>query len=157
MGRIASTSPGGFAGIPEPRAMLGNLVPSASQPGRHNFLCLMQELSAAGGVWDQPQCRSVCLPTSYSCSKILAIGAHAMVVETPWVTFKCHEKTSLPAAAWPTPASRLGSQVLLSSLISKRHVSFSLVFYLPLSSRLCIRLVTKRLDVCFHLQTLKSK
>lgn len=37
----------------------GNLVTSASQPGKHNFLCLVQVLSAAGGVWDQPQGRSV--------------------------------------------------------------------------------------------------
>lgn len=111
----------------------GNLVTSASLPGKHNFLCLMQVLSAAGGVWDQLQCRPVF--SNFTDPKILAMGAHDRVVETPWVTFKCHEKTS-SAAAWPTPASRPGSEVQLSSLISKRHVSVSLVFCLPLSSRM---------------------
>lgn len=31
-----------------------NLVTSASEPGRHNFLCLIQVLSAAGGTWEGP-------------------------------------------------------------------------------------------------------
>lgn len=113
----------------------GNLVTSASQPGKHNFLCLMQVLSAAGGVWDRLQCRPVFSNFTDSCSKNPCYrGAHNIVVEVPWVTFKCHEKTS-SAAAWPTPASRLGSEVLLSSLISKRHVSFSLVCCSPLRCR----------------------
>jgi hypothetical protein len=31
------------------------LVTSASQPGKHNFLCFTQVLSAAGGAWEAPQ------------------------------------------------------------------------------------------------------
>jgi len=39
------------AGVPhDPR----NLVTSVSEPGRHNFLCLIQVLSAAGGTWEGP-------------------------------------------------------------------------------------------------------
>lgn len=90
-----------------------NLVTSADQLGKHNFLCLMQVLSTAGGVWEQPQGRSV--SSNFSWSKILAIGAHDVVVETPRVTFKCHEKTSFqlqPGQLQP-PAWALRSCCLL--------------------------------------------
>ncbi|VTJ80116.1 Hypothetical predicted protein, partial [Marmota monax] len=41
-----------------------NLVTSVSWPGKHNFLCFIQVLSAAGGVWEVPAGASLHFPST---------------------------------------------------------------------------------------------
>lgn len=54
--RVAGSAPlpGRGARRPGMQHDTRNLVTSVSRPGRHNFLCFIQVLSAAGGPWEAP-------------------------------------------------------------------------------------------------------
>lgn len=80
-----------------------SLVTSAREPGRHNFLCLIQVLSAAGGTWGAPRLRP--LPEFSSstapCPHTPAAQGAGGACGTLEGTFTGHEKTPCGCPAVP--------------------------------------------------------